>query len=94
MVGILISKNYKYKDAKLPSGAVASATQVTFQSDEVSRVENGSITIDDVVFSFSVYSHGIANKRSFSLGSVPEHIDGQAIVKEFIEFVENEIKGV
>lgn len=95
MVGILIDENYKYENVVLDSGAKVNAPRVTIQNGKVIRVENGNVTIKDGEvtknFNFSIYNYGVNGEKTYNLNNVPEGVDGQAIVKEFVEFVENDI---
>lgn len=95
MVGILINKNYKYEDVVLESGAKVTAHNVTIQDEKVARVENGNVSIesgkDMLSFSFSIYNYGPDGKKTYNLNNVPENVDGQKIVKEFVDFVENDV---
>lgn len=96
MVGILINKNYKYENIVLEeSGAKVSANQVTIQDGEVVRIESGNVQIQEgeqtLFFSFSIYNYGIDGKKAYNLNNVPENVDGQAIAKEFVEFVESDV---
>ena len=91
MVGILISENYKYENAVLNSGAKVSANQVTIQNKKVTRVENGQVQVAEGNFNFSIYNYGVDGKKTYNLNNVPENVDGQAIVKEFVEFVEEDV---
>jgi len=95
MVGILINSNYKYENVVLEGGEKVSANQVTVEKDKVARVEGGNVTIKDgdntLSFSFSIYNYGVDGRKTYNLSGVPEGVDGQAIVKEFVEFVENDI---
>lgn len=96
MVGILINSNYKYENAVLEGGEKVSATQVTIEEGKVVRVENGNVTIKKdenttLSFTFSIYNYGMDGRKTYNLNGVPENVDGQAIVKEFVEFVEADI---
>ena len=92
MVGILINENYKYENVVLGSGAKVTAHQVTIEKDEVVRVESGNVTIENgdkkLSFTFSIYNYGVDGRKTYNLNGVPENVDGQAIVKEFVAFVE------
>ena len=91
MVGILINENYKYEDIVLDSGAKVSANQVTIQSKKVARVENGQVQVKEGNFNFSIYNYGVDGKKTYNLNNVPENVDGQAIVREFVDFVEEDV---
>lgn len=95
MVGILINSNYKYENVVLEGGEKVTANQVTVEKDKVARVEGGNVAIKDgdnsLSFSFSIYNYGVDGRKTYNLSGVLEGVDGQAIVKEFVEFVENDI---
>ena len=91
MVGIKVKEIYKYENAALASGAKVSATEVTIQDGKVASVNNANVSVDGKNFSFSIYNYGIDGKKTYNLNNVPENVDGQAIVKEFVLFVENDI---
>ena len=91
MIGIKVKEIYKYENAVLASGAKVSATEVTVQDGKVASVNNGNVTVDGKNFSFSIYNYGINGEKTYNLNSVPADVDGQAIVKEFVLFVENDI---
>lgn len=97
MVGILINSSYEYENIVLESGAKVSASQVTIQEDKVIRIDNGNVTIKDdeltKSFIFSIQNYGVGGEKTYNLNGLPEGVDGQAIVKEFVEFVESDIKG-
>ena len=88
MVGILINSNYKYDNVVLESGAKVSASEVTIKDKKVDRISSGNVTVTEGSFSFSIYNYGPDGKKTYNLNNVPENVDGQAIVKEFVEFVE------
>ena len=91
MVGILINKNYKYENAILASGAKVSASEVTINDGKVERINSGSVVVEEGSFSFSIYNYGPDGKKTYNLNNVPENVDGQKIVKEFVEFVEADL---
>lgn len=91
MVGKLINSNYKYEGVVLASGAKVNANMVTIENNDVVRVENGNVSVEGGNFNFSIYNYGVDGKKTYNLNNVPENVDGQAIVKEFVEFVENDI---
>ena len=91
MVGILIDENYKYENVVLEGGEKVTANKVTIQEGKVVRIENGSVTVKDGEvtknFNFSIYNYGVNGEKTYNLNNVPEGVDGQAIVKEFVDFV-------
>lgn len=94
MIGILTKTVYKYDSAELASGAKVTANDVTVQDGKVTNVPNGNVIVKvneiNKSFSFSVYSYGVG-EATYNLNSVPAGVDGQAIIKEFVEFVEKDI---
>ena len=91
MVGVLLNCNYKYENAVLDSGAKVSASEVTIKDGKVDRINNGSVTVSEGTFSFSIYNYGPDGKKTYNLSNVPENVDGQDVVKEFVEFVEEDV---
>ena len=91
MVGILINENYKYENVVLEGGEKVSANQVTIQDKKVARIENGQVQVAEGNFNFSIYNYGVDGKKTYNLNNVPENVDGQAIVKEFVDFVEEDV---
>ncbi len=91
MVGKLVKTIYKYEDVQLESGAVVTAMDVTVQDGKVVNVSNGVVRVEDKSFSFSIFNYGINGDITYSLNNVPADVDGQKIVKEFVQFVENDI---
>lgn len=91
MVGKLVKTIYKYEDVQLESGAVVTAMDVTVQDGKVVNVSNGVVRVEDKSFSFSIFNYGINGDITYSLNNVPADVDGQKIVKEFIQFVESDI---
>ena len=89
MVGQLIQRSYKYTGAVLGSGVEVSAPKVVIENNKVVSAENANVKLaDKQTFSFSIYNHGTT---TYNLSGVPENVDGQAIIKEFIAFVEADI---
>lgn len=91
MVGKLVKTIYKYEDVQLESGAVVTAMDVTVQDGKVVNVSNGVVRVEDKSFSFSIFNYGINGDITYSLNNVPVDVDGQKIVKEFVQFVESDI---
>ena len=95
MIGQLIKSTYKYTNdnqVTLPtSGAKVNAYEVSCQEGKVISVPNGDVSIDGHNFNFSIYNSGLNGKKTYNLNSVPEGVDGQAIVREFVEYVEADI---
>lgn len=91
MVGIKIREVYKYENVGLSNGVKVSASEVIIQNKEVINVQNGNVTVDGKSFSFSIYNYGINGEKTYNLNNVPADVDGQEIVKEFVQFVESDI---
>lgn len=95
MVGQLIKTIYKYENVELSSGAKVTADEVTTQDGKVVTIPNGNVNVKvndtERTFNFSIYNYGVNGEKTYNLNSVPEGVDGQAIVKEFVEFVEDDI---
>lgn len=91
MVGILINKAYKYENVVLESGAKVNAHEVVVKDDKVARINNGDVFVNESTFSFSIYDYGVNGSKIYNLNNVPEDVNGQEIVKEFVEFVESDV---
>lgn len=90
MVGKILKTIYKYDEVVLV-GATVSASEVTIQEGKVSSIVGGIAKVGERVFNFSIYSNGINGEMSYNLNNVPANIDGQAIVRDFVVFVEDDI---
>lgn len=95
MVGQLIKTIYKYDAVELYSGAKVTADEVTTQVGKVVNLPNGNVIVKvngvERNFNFSIYNYGVNGEKTYNLNNVPEGVDGQAIVKEFVDFVEADI---
>ena len=92
MVGELVKSTYKYKGIVLEeSGAKVNAYEVSCQEGRVINIPNADVSIEEHNFNFSIYTTGLNGKKTYNLNSIPEGVDGQAIVKEFVTFVESDI---
>lgn len=95
MVGKLIKEVYKYEDVVLASGAKVTANEVTVQEGKVVNIPNGMATVkvgeNDRSFNFSIYNYGPNGERTYNTNNVPEGVSGEAIVKEFVDFVEKDV---
>ena len=86
MNGVLIKSTYKYNGVQLPvSGALVAAFEVTLRDGKVINIANGTAKVDSKDFNFSVYG------SNYNLDGVPMAIDGTAIIKELIAYVENDV---
>lgn len=91
MIGELVKSTYRYKNVELNSGAKINANEVSCSEGKVVSIPNADVEVSGENFNFSVRSYSANGKRTRDLNSVPESIDGEAIVKEFIDFVEADI---
>lgn len=95
MVGQLVKTIYKYENVGLDSGAVVTANEVYVVGGKVNQINSGNVRIDSKNFNFSInpYYGDIEPTTSvtYNLNNVPQDIDGQAILKEFVDFVEADI---
>lgn len=92
MVGQLIKSIYAYKDVILESGAKITANQVHIKDGIVNQIDYGTVYLNEQQFSFSIYPYGINGKLQYNLNNVPSDINGQEILKEFVNFVEADIQ--
>ena len=90
MVGKILKTMYKYDDVVLV-GATVSATEVTIQEGKVVSIVGGIAKVGERAFNFSIYSNGINGEISYNLNNVPANVDGQAVVRDFVVFVEEDI---
>lgn len=88
MVGQLIKQIYKYDNVELTSGAVVTAQEVTVKEGKVNQF-NAQVRVGSQMFDMSLYPSG--NDVTYNLNRVPQGINGQAILTEFVEFVEADI---
>lgn len=92
MVGQLIQKSYKYTEAVLGSGVVVTTPKVVIENNKVVSVENANVKLaDKQTFSFSVNNYGVDGSKTHSTSGVPEGVSAEAIMKEFVAFVEADI---
>ena len=89
MVGQLVKKIYKYDSVELTSGAVVTAQEVTIKEGKVNQF-NAQVRVGSQMFDMSLYPSG--NDVTYNLNRVPQGVDGQAILTEFVEFVEADIQ--
>lgn len=95
MVGQLIKQIYKYENVELASGAVVTANEVYIVEGKVNQINSGNVRVDSKNFNFSInpYYGGMEPNPNvtYNLNNVPQEVDGQAILKEFVDFVEADI---
>jgi hypothetical protein len=97
MVGQLIETIYKYENVELASGAVVTAQEVHIVEGKVTQINSGYAKVDGKQFNFSInpYYGGMPEDKkeiTYNLHNVPQGIDGQTILKEFVNFVESDIQ--
>lgn len=96
MVGQLLKTIYKYDNVALASGAVVTAQEVYIVEGKVTQINSAYAKVDGKQFNFSVnpYYGGMPEDKkeiTYNLNNVPQGIDGQAILTEFVNFVEADI---
>lgn len=97
MKGQLIKQIYKYENVELSSGVVVTAQEVHIVEGKVMNINSGFAKVDGKQFNFSInpYYGGMpeGNREiTYNLNNVPQGIDGQAILEEFVNFVEADIQ--
>ena len=86
---------YDYKDVtSVREGYTINAYEVTIKDGKVLSCRGEVRNADTEMFTFSVYEQTKMSKveRAFMLNNVSEDIDAHAIVKDFLAFVEEDIK--
>ena len=86
---------YDYKDVtSIREGYSINAYEVTVRDGMVISCRGEVKNADNEMFTFSVYEQTKMSevKRTFMINNVSEDIDAHAIVKDFLTFVEEDIK--
>ena len=86
---------YDYKDVtSVREGYTINAYEVTVRDGMVISCRGEVKNADNEMFTFSVYEQTKMSeiKRAFMINNVSEDIDAHAIVKDFLAFVEEDIK--
>lgn len=86
---------YDYKDvASVREGCTINAYEVTIKDGKVLSCRGEVKNADNEMFTFSVYEQTKMSevKRAFMINNVSEDIDAHAIVKDFLAFVEEDVK--
>ena len=86
---------YDYKDVtSIREGYSINAYEVTVRDGMVISCRGEVKNADNEMFTFSVYEQTKMSKveRAFMLNNVSEDIDAHAIVKDFLAFVEEDVK--
>ena len=91
----LIKQVYDYTDVtSVREGYSINAYEVTVRDGMVISCRGEVKNADNEMFTFSVYEQTKMSKveRAFMLNNVSEAIDAHAIVKDFLAFVEEDVK--
>ena len=86
---------YDYKDVtSIREGYTINAFDVTIKDCKVQSCRGEVKNADNEMFTFSVYEQTKMSKaeRAFMLNNVSEDVDAHSIVKDFLTFVEEDIK--
>ena len=86
---------YDYKDVtEVREGYTINAYEVTIKDGKVQSCRGEVKNAETEMFTFSVYEQTKMSKveRAFMLNNVSENIDARSIVKDFLAFVEEDIK--
>ena len=86
---------YDYKDVtEVREGYSINAYEVTIKEGKVQSCRGEVKNADTEMFTFSVYEQTKMSKveRAFMLNNVSENIDARSIVKDFLTFVEEDVK--
>ena len=91
----LIKQVYDYNDVtSVRDGYTINAYEVTVREGMVISCRGEVKNAETEMFTFSVYEQTKMSKveRAFMLNNVSEAIDAHAIVKDFLAFVEEDVK--
>ena len=91
----LIKQVYDFKDVtSVREGYTINAYEVTVRDGIVISCRGEVKNANNEMFTFSVYEQTKMSKveRAFMLNNVSEAIDAHAIVKDFLAFVEEDVK--
>ena len=91
----LIKQVYDFKDVtSVREGYTINAYDVTIKDGKVLSCRGEVKNADSEMFTFSVYEQTKMSeiKRVFMINNVSEDIDAHAIVKDFLAFVEEDVK--
>ena len=86
---------YDFKDVtSVREGYTINAQDVTIKDGKVQSCRGEVRNSNNEMFTFSVYEQTKMSKieRAFMLNNVSEDIDAHAIVKDFLAFVEEDVK--
>ena len=91
----LVKEVYDFKNVtSVRDGYTINAYEVTIKDGKVLSCRGKVKNADNEMFTFSVYEQTKMSKveRAFMLNNVSEAIDAHAIVKDFLAFVEEDVK--
>ena len=91
----LIKQVYDYKDVtSVRESYTINAYEVTIKDGKVQSCRGEVKNADNEMFTFSVYEQTKMSKveRAFMLNNVSEAIDAHTIVKDFLAFIEEDVK--
>ena len=91
----LIKQVYDFKDVtSVREGYTINAYEVTIKDGKVQSCRGEVKNAETEMFTFSVYEQTKMSKveRAFMLNNVSENIDARSIVKDFLTFVEEDVK--
>ena len=91
----LIKQVYDFKDVtSVREGYTINAFDVTIKDCKVQSCRGEVKNSNNEMFTFSVYEQTKMSKveRAFMLNNVSENIDARSIVKDFLTFVEEDVK--
>ena len=86
---------YDYKDVtSVREGCTINAYEVTIKDGKVLSCRGEVKNSTNEMFTFSVYEQTKMSKveRAFMLNNVSEDVDARSIVKDFLTFVEEDVK--
>ena len=91
----LIKQVYDFKDVtSVREGYTINAYEVTIKDGKVQSCRGEVKNAETEMFTFSVHEQIKMSKveRAFMLNNVSENIDARSIVKDFLAFVEEDVK--
>ena len=91
----LIKQVYDFKDVtSVREGYTINAYEVTVRDGMVISCRGEVKNADNEMFTFSVYEQTKMSevKRGFMINNVSEDINAQTIIKDFLAFVEEDVK--
>ena len=95
MEKVLIKQVYDFKDVtSVREGYTINAYEVTIKDGKVQSCRGEVKNAETEMFTFSVYEQTKMSKveRAFMINNVSEDINAQTIIKDFLAFVEEDVK--